>query len=249
MKEQKQYSLILIYGSILLLIYVGNLYPTIKKTVQNVQQVTNTLNVEQTKKIDAITKIASELNIEKEIVESVCKAESEGKGFKDNKIVIKFEGHVFYRMLVQNGFSKNQIRKIASEHPTICYPCSTEKYTKGQTNEYKRLEEAKQIHWTSAMESTSFGKFQIMGFNYKASGFNSLDSFVIKLKQSEENQTLAFGKYIENRNLDDNLRKKDFAGFSKRYNGKGYKQHSYDKKIKNNYAKLKSKNNKNLAYK
>src|SRR5574343_445408 len=30
MKEQKQYSLILIYGSILLLIYVGNLYKVIK---------------------------------------------------------------------------------------------------------------------------------------------------------------------------------------------------------------------------
>ena len=88
--------------------------------------------------------------------------------------------------------------------------------------------------------STSFGMFQIMGFNHNKCGFDNVFDFVKFLRESEENQIDAFFKFIKNIKADDKLKAKDWAGFARAYNGPGYEINKYDKKLQIAYNKVKN---------
>ena len=55
---------------------------------------------------------------------------------------------------------------------------------------------------------------------------------------SEAEQLLAFVRFVKVNKLDDELRRKDWAGFARGYNGSGYAKNSYDKKMKTAYEKF-----------
>lgn len=80
------------------------------------------------------------------------------------------------------------------------------------------------------MMSCSWGKFQIMGFNYAVCGFTSVGAFVDAMKESEEN-TDAFVEFIISEHLADELRRHDWKGFARTYNGAGYAENKYDTKM------------------
>ena len=46
--------------------------------------------------------------------------------------------------------------------------------------------EAAHLNRIAALKSASWGKFQLMGFNYKLCGFNSLQAFVNAMYKNEE---------------------------------------------------------------
>ena len=102
--------------------------------------------------------------------------------------------------------------------------------TAGIENEYKRLEKAKTIDVEAALMSASYGLFQIMGFNYKTSGFSSVGEMYTECSRSERNQLGAFCNFI----LSDNrlitaLRKQDMLAFALAYNGPA--QVGYDTRL------------------
>ena len=185
--------------------------------------------------------IAAEgLGIEPCIIKAVVDVESSGKGFsEDGRIVIQFEGHVFYAELKKRGFDVSGLTE-QYQGTGVIYPRFDRAYVQNQTAEYRQLSQALKIHDESALLSTSWGLFQIMGFNFRACGFNSVHDFVTAQKESEANQLTAFCEFVRSQGHLPYLRKKDWAGFARRYNGPLYAENQYDTKMQGAYERCKN---------
>ena len=169
------------------------------------------------------------LNCEVAEVKAVAEVESLGSGFLSNgKPKILFERHYFHRLT--GG-------KFSAQNPDI-----SNKSSGGYTsNEYARLEKASALDRNAALQSASWGKFQIMGEHWKSLGYATLQEFINAMFASEAEQLLAFVRFVKVNKLDDELRRKDWAGFARGYNGSGYAKNSYDKKMKTAYEKFSKK--------
>lgn len=107
-----------------------------------------------------------------------------------------------------------------------------------EAGEYERLNLAASIKKEAAYSSASWGMFQIMGFNHKACGKNTVMEFVEMMCKSMFGQMILFARFVHgNKNLSSSLINKDWENFALYYNGKGYKQNSYDTKLLNAYNK------------
>lgn len=163
-------------------------------------------------------------------VKAVVAVESNGGGFlPDGRPKILFEGHWFHRYT--NG-------AFTASHPTISYPKWTKKFYIGGAGEYARFNTAGTLNRWAALMSTSFGLFQIMGFNHKLCGFADVEDFYKAMCESEGKQLAAFIQFVKSKGLDDELRDKRWAAFAYQYNGEGYKANAYDVKLANAYKKF-----------
>jgi hypothetical protein len=111
---------------------------------------------------------------------------------------------------------------------------------KGDYWSWDYLETARIVNYYTANESTSWGAFQVMGFNYKYAGFKDVGSFV-GAQRSLEGQFSSFVSFIKNNPaIHKALAKKNWAAFAKLYNGPGYRKNDYDGKMARFYNKFKS---------
>ncbi len=126
---------------------------------------------------DDFREAARLLDVEVAVVKTVAEVESGNKcGFvADGKPAILFEGHVFWRKLEEAGLNP---AKFVAGNENVLYPKWTKAHYKGGTGEYERLAKAMMIHKPSALESASWGAFQIMGFNYRQCGCENVLDFV-----------------------------------------------------------------------
>ena len=188
---------------------------------------------------DQFKTVADKLGCETAAVMAVSTVESNGNGFLSNgQPKILFEGHVFWKELLKAGVNPENIR-MGNED--ILYPVwnlvAVRPFYK--MNQYQRLEKAKAINGEAALRSASWGAFQIMGFNYGACSFSSVNDFVAA-QADEFSQLQCFTNYILKRHLNVNLKNLDWAGFALAYNGKEYRKNNYDGKLKNAYDKFKT---------
>lgn len=86
---------------------------------------------------------------------------------------------------------------------------------------------------------TFWGMFQIGGFAYKQCGCKSVREFVELMSRSEFDQLELFAAFVVNTGYVDYIRRRDWAGFSRRYNGPSYARRGYHTKMANAYAKYK----------
>lgn len=169
------------------------------------------------------------LECEVAAIKAVAEVESAGNGFLDNGLTkILFEGHIFHR------YTKGA---YAQSHPTLCYPTWTTRFYKGGAAEYERLRAAEALNRVAARMSTSYGRFQIMGFNFAICGFTSVDDFYDAMQRDEGEQLMAFCNYVKHNGLSSALQNHDWARFAKGYNGPEYWKNAYDKKLAAAYAK------------
>jgi hypothetical protein len=179
--------------------------------------------------------LADELGIELAAVKAVNEIESSGRGFlTSGKPKILFEGHIFWSKLKKHGLNSSD---FVQGNEDILYPKWTKEFYQGGEKEYNRLNRARKIHDAAALESASWGLFQIMGFNHKSAGYDTVNEFVSAMNQSEGNHLRAFGKFIQSQGLVKHLKNKDWAKFAYSYNGPGYKQNKYDEKLEAAYKK------------
>lgn len=173
---------------------------------------------------DDYVRAAERLNCEPSAVEAVAAVESSGSGFNpDESCKTLFEGHVFHR-LTQGRFD--------AQYPTLSYAKWTrEWYGRNWKDESARLQLALTLDRQAAIMSASWGRFQIMGFNFSACGFSSAEAFVQAMQASEGEQLRAFVAFIESRGLTDELRELRWADFARSYNGPGYAANRYDEKL------------------
>jgi hypothetical protein len=164
-------------------------------------------------------------------IKAVAEVESAGGGFgEDDRPKILFEGH---------WFSKYTYGVYNNTYSSISYPRWTKiHYGKTQLAEWDRYLFAYSLNANAAMMSTSWGKFQIMGFNFGICGFISVAEFVNAMNESEGEQLEAFVQYISARGLIDELQEHRWADFARLYNGPGYAQNQYDIKLAKAYEKF-----------
>ena len=183
---------------------------------------------------------AEMLNCDVAAIKAVAEVESSGNGFlSDGRVKILFEGHQFH---------KHTKGAYTASHPTICYKAWTKQhYTKGPNadvrgaGELARLEQAMSLDREAALKSASYGKFQIMGFNFGSCDFENVEDFYEAMQASEGAQLKAFCCFIKANNLDGHLRKHRWASFARGYNGPAYAENKYDKKLATAHAKYSKK--------
>ena len=179
--------------------------------------------------LPGINAAAQSLGVEPAVVRAVAEVESRGSGFlPDGRPVILFEGH---------QFSKRTGGVYDPTYPTISYPRWTKAHYLGGAREYERFDIASHLNELAAMQSTSWGAFQIMGFNSAACGFDSVRQFVEAMRESADRHLLAFVEFVKSNGLAGHLRRMAWADFARAYNGAGYAANRYDEKLAAAYAK------------
>lgn len=187
---------------------------------------------------------AERLEVPLACIYAVNEVESKGKGFLDNgKPVILFERHVMYRQLatVRNDGDdpaelKRHADQLATANPALVNP-KPGGYV-GGTAEHQRLAMARMIDDTAALESASWGGFQIMGFHWKRLGYSSVQDFVAAMSAGESQQFDAFVRFIEtDPALHKALKARKWADFAKLYNGPNYQRNLYDVKLQRAYER------------
>lgn len=93
---------------------------------------------------------------------------------------------------------------------------------------------------TNAMKATSWGKFQVMGFNHRIAGFATVKAMVDAFDKSETAQLDGFIGFIESKRLQDELQTLNWSGFAYIYNGSDYAKLGYHTKMAKAYAQYKA---------
>lgn len=160
---------------------------------------------------------------------AVVEVECSGGGFDaQGRPKMLFEPHRFWRELgdAKRGVAANQ---------GLAYPkWGTKPYP---ADSYPRLEAAMKIDRPAALRSASWGLGQIMGGNHKSAGYASAEAMVLDFLDDEEKHLMAMVKFILAEDLDDDLRRHDWSGFARGYNGPGYAKNGYHTKLAAAYAK------------
>lgn len=175
-----------------------------------------------------ISAAAAKINVPAAKIKALSDVESPKGGFNsDGTPKILFERHKFWQALTDRNWitKRNEMR---DKYPDICHPSPGSYNTRPQ---YEKLLIAATLNWDAAHESASWGFGQVMGFNFESLGYESVRDFVEQMYQSEGAQLDAVCRYIQVNHLDDELRREDWAGFAKGYNGKDYRINKYDTKM------------------
>ncbi|MGE8153246.1 N-acetylmuramidase domain-containing protein [Pseudomonas vancouverensis] len=188
-----------------------------------------------------IADAATQWALDQDIVRAVYKVESNGRGFVDGFPKTLFEGHVFWARLQKYGIDP---QRLAPGNRDILYPRWTRDFYGNAVKERDRLARAQAIHSAAALESASWGLFQIMGYHWSDLGYSGIDAFVALMKQHEREHLKAFGQFIKTKTLRkkplvDLLRNLEWADFAYAYNGAGYRANAYDDKLEAAYRKFK----------
>lgn len=176
---------------------------------------------------------AAQLACEPAAVQAVVEVESPGTGFLwDGRLRILFERHVFWRRLVNRGVDPTTLgapSAILSQQPGGYV---------GGAGEYARLAQARTISIDDAMESCSYGRFQIMGYHAPALEYLDASAMAQAFAVGEHEQMAAFAKFILlDADLHKALRARKWAAFAKIYNGPAYADNLYDTKLARAYAR------------
>lgn len=183
-------------------------------------------------------RVATLLKVETAVVKAVAEVESGGRGgfLPDGRVVILFEGHIFWQQLQQRGIKPEA---YTAGNESVLYPSWTRQYYRGGAAEYERLDQAIHIHKEAALSSASWGMFQIMGFNAGLCGYPSVEAFVKDMSRSETIQLRAFARFILSRHLAEHLRHFDWPAFARAYNGPAYARNRYSTRLAAAYRKYK----------
>jgi hypothetical protein len=184
--------------------------------------------LEKTISEQAFAEAAEDLGCEIAAIKAVAEVESRGDGFlQDNRPKILFERHIF---------SRTTGRKYDGSHPDI----SNRKAGgyQGGAKEHDRLKEAMALDEEAALKSASWGRFQIMGFNHAACGYDSVQDFVAAMEESEDEHLQAFVGFVQTNRLASALRHRDWAAFARRYNGPQFRKNKYDEKMDASYRRF-----------
>lgn len=191
---------------------------------------------------EMIKDLANRLGIEPALLKAVQIVEAAGRdGFlSDGRPQILFEGHIMYKEF-HKKFPDRDLDYLCKRFSTVFYLKWDKSKYFGGLGEYKRLELAKEIDEECALKATSWGMFQIMGFNHNLCGCKDVFDFVHKMSESHEKQLELMYYFMNNSGCLKELKEKDWAGFAKKYNGPGYAQNAYDQKLRNAYENFKNK--------
>lgn len=161
---------------------------------------------------------------------AVLCVESGGAGFgADGRMIIRFENHVFRRewgsRTVDRYFRQATNRPweghLFRENETT--PWTT--FHGRQAMEWRVFEFARRKNATAAMRSISMGAPQIMGFNHRRLGYDSVEAMFERFNADVRFQIIGLFDFLTGGAADSQmlaaLRARDFGRFASGYNGPG----------------------------
>lgn len=183
---------------------------------------------------ELMTKVADMLKVPVGSLVAVLVAESSGRTFAaDGRMIIRFENHLFWRYWgeknpnvfnryfkfdtssVKNNWKGHQFR--ANENATW------ENFHGTQSKEWEVLAFARALDDTAALFSISMGAPQVVGFNYKRLGYESVQHMFDAFARSAHAQILALFDFVKGTSSSSPaitaLQNGDYLAFANFYNG------------------------------
>lgn len=189
---------------------------------------------------DDFKQAAEELGVDVPTIKAVINIEA-GAGHQGfhapGQPIVNFDLTMFRRAAARQGINLNKYKK--SNRVVFNRPDSR-KYGSYQAAQHERLKSAMSIDSIAAIDGTFWGMFQIGGFNWKKCGAASRGEFIERMCKSEHEQLELFVNFIKINDMDKYLRKKDWAGFARRYNGPSYARRGYHTRLAKAYKKYKN---------
>ena len=175
-----------------------------------------------------IAAAADKLGVTPAHIRMVRKVESGGKSFDDRgRPVILFEPHIFHKRTGGKWSPSEFSYAVWRSRP----------YPKGYDARWAQMAQAAAHDEVAALESASWGLFQIMGFHWRALGYASVQDMVKAMTASEAGHLDAMVRFIEANGLKPSLRKcragnpDSCRDFARGYNGAGYAANRYHIKL------------------
>jgi lysozyme family protein len=166
--------------------------------------------------------LAHRLDVTEDHMQAVKEVEAGRSGFDSSgRPKMLFEPHVFYRNLT--GPERDAAVSLG-----LAYPSWRRDYP---TDSYPRMVEAVKINESAALKAASWGAGQILGENHVAAGYGTPQEMVLAFMADEENHYEGMVAFILANNLDDDLRRSDWRGFARGYNGSQYAKNGYHTKL------------------
>lgn len=177
--------------------------------------------------IDAAAKF---LGCDVPVVLAVRDVEAGPRGFgADMRPLILYEGHIFSK-LTGHRFDKS--------HPQVSWPrWDKTRYFKDQAARWQQWDRAATLDRAAAIGATSFGLFQVMGFNARDCGWRDEESFFASMCLDEGEHLRAFVGYVIANGLADELRRHDWVNFALGYNGPRAAENRYAEKMAKAYQR------------
>jgi hypothetical protein len=184
---------------------------------------------------------AKNIDCEVAVIQAIAEVESSGCGFINDKTKIRFEVHKFWafwgrdnKAIFKRNFKFNKLLRWRG-HKYL----SSDRWLyvhSNQITERDAIAIAFKYSDRATKLATSYGKFQIMGFNYELAGYETLDKYVSSMHISERNHLKAFISFCISTKAAKYLRNKRFYSFARIYNGKK-NAFGYSKRMKKAYKK------------
>lgn len=172
---------------------------------------------------------AEQLDVDVNLLKAIRQIESRG-----NPTAVLFERHIFFRMLVEDGYGV--LAAILERVESGICNRKPGGY-RGGVIEHDRLKHAMDLNREAGAQSASYGDYQLMGFHWKRLGFKSpleMKNTVLSMNSDEQIQLLV--KFIQtDLQLLNAFRKKSFSRIAEIYNGPAYRKNSYDTKLRTAY--------------
>lgn len=193
---------------------------------------------------------ARSLTCDVAVLKAIAEVETKGAAFwrinsVDGKQApsILFERH-WFRRLTKGEYDKTYSDISGPAYTSKKDAAATDRYGSYATS-YLRLMNAYRLDPEAALASCSWGKFQIMGGEYRNCGQPSAEALVTLMCGGESDQLqplLGFVRHKADGKLWEAVKNKDWPKIALYYNGGEYKKNAYDTKMLAAYEKLKSKN-------
>jgi hypothetical protein len=167
--------------------------------------------------------IVIEIGVGEDEVHAIFDVESSGHGFDAlGRPKALYEPHLAYRYSGDATRAKLVAAGLAyAKQGQQPYPKES----------YTRITKARAVDETITLMATSWGLGQVLGSNYKAAGYASPQAMVAAFCDSETAQLEGVIGFIKANHLDDDVRRHDWAGLAKGYNGPAYAKNRYDVKL------------------
>lgn len=188
------------------------------------------------KRLDDIDlpKLGHRIGVGEDELHAFMDVETSGGGFDpQGRPKILFEPHVFYRNL-------RGAKRDAAVKAGLAYPKQGTKPYGKESEQYPRLERAMAIDEFAALKACSWGLGQILGENHSVVGYATPQAMVLAFMEDEENHLEAVIQFLIKREIDDDLRRHDWAAVARVYNGPGYAKNSYDTRMAAAFKKWKA---------
>lgn len=180
---------------------------------------------------------ADTLGVDVAAVRAITEVEARGSGFlPSGRPKILYERHIMYRRLRERGIDPSP---YLHSHPDLVNTVRGG-YLGGEA-EHDRLNAASSINLDAAIEATSWGIFQIMGFHWMLLGYNSASAYATAMAESEAAQLEAFVRFIQaDPELHEALREHRWDDVAAIYNGPAYAEHAYHTRLEAAYQRYRN---------